>query len=101
MNNSFQHSAHADRTDTTGVERISWQYVVKEILHFFTHIEERFLHTSWQMIIQPGDTVVDFIAGRRHRYQSPVSYFLVWTTICGLSFFLVEKCFGTNVVLSY
>jgi len=101
MNKLINHSALSESKGVTGEERISWQYVVKEIIHFFTHIEERFLHTSWQMIIRPGETVIDFIAGRRHRYQSPVSYFLVWTTICGLSFFLVEKYFGPNVVIKY
>lgn len=83
------------------LERISFSYVWHEIFHFFTHIEKGFLFTSIRMLIRPGRTVTDFIYGRRKKYQTPVSYFLIWITIYILFLFWIEKAFGENVVINY
>ena len=85
----------------TKVERITFSYLSGELFHFFTHIEHGFLFTSWQLLASPGKTIKGFLEGKRKNYQSPVSYFLVWTTIYILTLYWIEVTFGENVVINY
>ena len=85
----------------THLERINFRFLSREIFHFFTHLDKGFLFTSFQMIIHPGSTVKSFIEGKRKNYQSPISYFLIWTTVLVLFFLLIEKIFGVNQVIDY
>lgn len=82
-------------------ERFSWSYIWKEIFHFFTHIEKGFLYTSLRMVQNPGQTVTEFIAGRRKIHQPPVSYFVIWTTLFILMLYLLTNLFGENAVIDY
>jgi hypothetical protein len=82
-------------------ERINFIFLWKEILSFFTHLDKGFLYTSFQMIIHPGQTVKNFIGGKRKCYQPPISYFLVWITIFVFFFFLIEKIYGPGHVIAY
>jgi hypothetical protein len=45
--------------------------------------------------------VKEFIDGKRKVHQSPVSYFLIWTTIYILFLYWIEKVFGENVAINY
>jgi hypothetical protein len=80
-------------------ERITFQYINREIFRFFTHIEKGFLYTSWQSFVKPGTVAKNFIEGKRIGYQKPVSYFLIWTAIYVLLILLYEKIFGKNIVI--
>ena len=82
-------------------ERINFAFLCREIFHFFTHLDKGFLFTSFQMIIHPGSTVKNYIDGKRKEYQSPISYFLFWTTVFVLFLWLIEKIFGMNKVIDY
>ena len=82
-------------------ERITFRYIWAEIIHFFTHIEKGFLFTSWSMLLRPGITVKNFIEGKRKLYQSPVSYFLIWTAVYILFLYWIEKTFGKNAAINY
>ncbi len=83
------------------IDRITLSYIYHEIFHFFSHIEKGFLFTSFQMIKNPGITVKNFIEGKRKKYQPPISYFLVWTTLYILFLYWLEKVFGENRVIEY
>ena len=82
-------------------ERITIFYIWHELLHFITHMERGFFFTSLKMIVEPGQTVKNFIEGKRKNYQAPVSYFLIWTTVYILLLYWIEKLFGVNVVIDY
>ena len=60
------------------VKRLSATVLLEEILHFFTHLENGFVYTTWNFLIRPGKSAMEFIAGKRKNYQKPVSYFLIW-----------------------
>jgi len=85
----------------THPERINFSFLCRETFHFFTHLDKGFLFTSFQMITHPGSTVKNFIDGKRKNYQSPISYFLFWTTVFVLFLLLIEKIFGMNRVIDY
>lgn len=81
--------------------RISLSNVWHEIFHFFTHLEKGFLFTSWQMLICPGHAITSYIRGQRKKYQPPVSYFLIWTTVFILILYMFEEIWGENNVINY
>ncbi len=83
------------------LERISFSFFIHEIIHFFTHLEHGFLHTTWQLLRSPGRMVTEYIAGKRKPHQSPVSYFLIWTTIFILTLYAFVKIFGEDNVIAY
>lgn len=60
-------------------KRITGSALLKDIFHFFTHLEKGFLHTSWNLLIRPGLVSFNYLDGKRSRYQKPASYFLIWT----------------------
>jgi len=74
------------------VNRLSAKVLLEEIGHFFTHIEHYFLHTTKEFIIRPGKNSLDYLKGKRKKYQKPVSFFLVWTGLYIL---------GHNLVINY
>jgi len=53
------------------------------------------------MLTAPGRTAINFIEGKRRNYQSPVSYFLIWTTIYIVFLYWLEKIYGQNSVIDY
>jgi hypothetical protein len=85
----------------TKPQKITFSFLSRELIHFFTHLEKGFLFTSYQMVIRPGETTKNFIDGKRKNYQSPVSYFLIWTTIFILFLYAIEKIFGADRVVRY
>jgi hypothetical protein len=61
------------------VKRITTTALLADVLHFFTHLEKGFLFTSWSFLTTPGISSINYISGKRKKYQTPVSYFLIWT----------------------
>ena len=85
----------------SGPGKINITFLCQEVFHFVTHLESGFLFTSFQMIVHPGQTAKNYIEGKRKNYQSPISYFLIWTTVFMLFLYLIEKIFGYNTVINY
>jgi len=69
----------------TDVERITWRHFAEEALHAVTHGEKSILLTTWKLIIQPGQTLSEYLAGKRRKYHSPVGFFLIWVTLSVLA----------------
>ncbi|KAA9038378.1 DUF3667 domain-containing protein [Ginsengibacter hankyongi] len=70
------------------VERITATSLMADVLHVFTHLEKGFLFTTWSFLIKPGISSINYISGKRKQFQTPVSYFLIWT---GLYIVLHDK----------
>ena len=84
-----------------GTERITFIHLLNESFHFLTHVEHGFLYTSWHMLTVPGKTVREYIYGKRRIHQSPISYFVIWTTIYILFLYWIERRFGENAIIDY
>lgn len=69
------------------VSRITWSFIFKEILHFFTHVEKGFIGSTIRMWANPGAFTKSYIDGQRKNKQPPVSFLVVWAAI----FVLVRK----------
>jgi len=82
-------------------ERITFSYLWHDVFHFFTHMEKGFAYTTLKMIVKPGSVVIGYVEGKRKKYQSPISYFLIWTSIFILTLYLFVKTFGEKSVIDY
>jgi len=61
------------------VRRITAAVLVTDVIHFFTHIEKGFLFTTRSFLVRPGISSLNYLAGKRKQFQTPVSFFLIWT----------------------
>ena len=73
------------------VERLSWQSLLHELLHFFTHIEHGFIKTTKQLIIHPGFVIKSYLEGKRKEYHKPIGFLMIWIAIYLLFAGLVNK----------
>ena len=81
------------------MERLSFSALVQEVLHFFTHIEKGFLLTTKSFLIRPGASSVEFLQGKRRKFQKPISYFLIWTGLYILAHNFLIHHFGYHLVI--
>jgi len=66
------------------IKRITIPNLLRDILHFFTHIEKGFVYTLKQLIIAPGYMQQTYIDGKRSTHQKPFSMFFICATITAL-----------------
>ncbi|MEO7522549.1 MAG: DUF3667 domain-containing protein [Ferruginibacter sp.] len=55
----------------------SMQHFLHEALHFFTHLDGRFLKTVVLIFTKPGKLSVTYCSGARNKYYKPFSLFVV------------------------
>lgn len=75
------------------IHRFSFKTLMEEVVHFFTHIEENFLYSTKQFILQPGNSSINYLNGKRKQYQKPISFFLIWTGLYILLHNLIIRLF--------
>jgi|GEM_PF-717845 len=78
-------------------KRITGSVLIEDAIHFFTHLEKGFLHTTWNFLARPGLVSINFLEGKRKRYQPPVSYLLIWTTLYILAHNLIINHYGYSL----
>lgn len=63
------------------VQKVSWKFLFKEIIHFFTHVEKAFIRSILKMWSNPGLFVKTYLEGQRKDKQAPVSFLVVWAAV--------------------
>ncbi len=71
------------------VQRLTWQSLLLEVFHFFSHIEKGFFLTSYKLLIRPDLVIGEYLGGKRKKYFKPVSLYLIWVAIHLLAFQLI------------
>jgi hypothetical protein len=83
-------------------KRITIRELLRELIHFFTHIEKGFFYTLKQLIVAPGRMQLAYIEGKRNIHQKPFSMFLICATFTALFrywiFFAVTKYYQTDII---
>ena len=83
-------------------KRISIKELLRELFHFFTHIEKGFFYTLKQLIVSPGSMQLTYIEGKRIIHQKPFSMFLLCATITALFrywiFYTVTKYYHADII---
>ncbi|MGN6604939.1 MAG: DUF3667 domain-containing protein [Ginsengibacter sp.] len=68
-------------SQSTSIGRISWRSFLAEFFHAVTHAEKGIFGTTWQLVKDPGKVMNEYLSGKRKKYHSPVTFFLVWVTV--------------------
>lgn len=59
--------------------------LLRDVFHFFTHLDKGFGYTVKRLIFAPGYMQREYIEGDRSRHQKPFSMFFICATIAALS----------------
>jgi hypothetical protein len=66
---------------------LNWQYVKDEVKYVVLHLNKGFLYSVKQLLTRPGDTVRDFLEGKRVNHYKPI---LLVFVLAGLNGFLSQ-----------
>lgn len=97
----FQGNFCSNCGQKTNTVRLNWHYLQDELKYTFLHINKGFLYTAKQLFIRPGDTVREFLEGKRVQHYKPILLLFVLAGLNGLlmHFLPVEEFIykqGTN-----
>ncbi len=77
------------------VKRLQVRSIVHEVTHGILHWENSILKTFRSLLLNPGQTVKDYISGKRKSFIKPFSYFIFIQTIFAVVFHrMSEKYFA-------
>ena len=80
----FQGNFCSNCGQKTNTVRLDWHYIQDELKYTFLHINKGFLYTAKQLFIRPGDTVREFIEGKRVQHYKPILMLFVLAGLNGL-----------------
>ena len=69
------------KTNTT---RLNWHFVKEELQYTFLHINKGLLYTAKQLFTKPGETIRDYIDGKRVQHYKPILLVFVLAGLSGL-----------------
>jgi hypothetical protein len=72
-------------------ERIKFSNLLHEVVHTFTHFENKFLFALKELALRPGFMQKNYLHGYRAKPQKPFSMFVVCATICSLALYFIHK----------
>ena len=61
----------------TEVKRLDLKWLVSEGLADVAHFTRRFFFTASSMLTDPGVTILEYLSGKRTKYQGPIAYFVI------------------------
>lgn len=74
---------------STTTERINFHYIIHEIQHSVFHVDRGILYTIKELITRPGESIREYLSGKRITHFKPFSFILILGTIYGfICFFL-------------
>lgn len=80
-NHSFEGNFCNNCGQTADTHEINFSSVVHEIQHSILHIDKGILYTTKEMLSKPGQTIRDYINGKRVKHFRPFAYIFVLSTI--------------------
>lgn len=64
---------------------INLQYFWHEIQHLLLHIDKGILYTTKQLFVRPGNTIREYINGKRVKHFKPIAFAFILSTIYALA----------------
>lgn len=64
--------------------RINLQYLVHEIQHSIFHVDKGILYTIKELALRPGNTLTEYLSGKRVSHFKPFAFVTILATIYGL-----------------
>tara|TARA_R110002073_G_scaffold145532_3_gene297679 strand:+ start:7804 stop:8736 length:933 start_codon:yes stop_codon:yes gene_type:complete len=71
-------------------ERITLQFITKELLDKVLSIDNKLLKTFWHLFTKPELVIDGYINGVRKKYVEPFAYLLISITLAGISFYFLK-----------
>ena len=82
----------------TKTVRLDWTYIKDELKYTFLHVNKGFFFTIKELFTRPGDTINDFIQGKRVNHYKPI---LLHFVLAGISGFLSLQLDMSEIMNSY
>lgn len=73
--------SHCGQPSHTG--RINLHYIWHELQHSVLHVDKGIFYTIKELIVRPGYTIKDYLAGKRVNHFKPFSFIIILGTIYG------------------
>lgn len=70
--------------------RLSWHDVQHDLTHYFTHADKGIFFLFKELATRTGRVAKEYISGKRKKYMSPVTFYLLCTAI----YVLIHKLYG-------
>ncbi|MDR2950000.1 MAG: DUF3667 domain-containing protein [Prevotella sp.] len=88
--------------------RVNAKHLAEELQYGLLHINKGLLYTTKELLLRPGMTIKNYLAGKRVKYTKPFLFLIVWGVIYSLifhffHFFPLEEMnkHDGNIVLEY
>lgn len=91
----FQGNFCSNCGQKTNTVRLDWHYIQEELKYTFLHINKGLLYTIKELFTRPGDSVREFLEGKRIKHYKPILLVFVLAGLNGLlsHYFHLEKVF--------
>ncbi|MGF1925250.1 MAG: DUF3667 domain-containing protein [Bacteroidia bacterium] len=63
------------------VGTINFKDIFHEAWHNLTHTDTGYLQLFWDLLVRPGQTIKNYLAGKRKSYFSPFTFYIVTTSL--------------------
>lgn len=70
---------------STETGRINFHYLSHEIQHSILHVDRGIFYTIKELLRRPGDTIKNYLNGKRVNYFKPFAFVVIMGTIYGLT----------------
>jgi len=72
------------------LHRIDLKHLVHEFFHALTHLDKGLLYTAKMMLLEPGQTLRDYLQGKRVKHSNPFLMLLIIGGLCSLTYYNFE-----------
>lgn len=76
----------------SNIERITLSSLLKELSESIFQIDSGFFFTLMQLFRRPGNSIREYLDGKRRRHFKPIAYLLTFSTI----YFIISKMIGQH-----
>lgn len=63
------------------IHRFTVKHILHDFFHAFTHVDSGILYLIKELFLRPGDTVREYLEGKRKKYFNPFQYFVLATAV--------------------
>jgi len=68
---------------STRTDRINSHYIAHELQHSLLHVDRGIFYTIKELLLRPGNTIRDYLAGKRISHFKPFAFVIILGTIYG------------------
>lgn len=83
-NHSFEGNFCNNCGQTVNTHEINFKSIVHEIQHSIFHIDKGILYTTKELFLKPGQTIKEYLEGKRVKHFKPFAYIFILSTIYAL-----------------